>query len=121
MVSSRDRPREGARGAQRTYRGVHVDDHMDGHGEQPGPTPGGGAGSSENLQGGVQVDDHMDGHGEQPRPTPGGSAGRSENLQGGSREGLQGGTGPTGRAWLYRGDPASFLPSLNCDLNHLLK
>ena len=27
---------------------------MDGHGEQPGPTPGGGAGRSENLQGGVQ-------------------------------------------------------------------
>ena len=51
MVSSRDRPREGARGAQRTYRGVHVDDHMDGHGEQPGPNPGGGAGRSENLQG----------------------------------------------------------------------
>ena len=27
---------------------------MDGHGEQPGPTPGGGAGRSENLEGGVQ-------------------------------------------------------------------
>ena len=25
---------------------------MDGHGEQPGPNPGGGAGRSENLQGG---------------------------------------------------------------------
>ena len=33
---------------------VNVDDHMDGHGGQPGPTPGGGAGRSENLQGGVQ-------------------------------------------------------------------
>ena len=39
---------------------------MDGHGEQPGPTPGGGAGRSDNLQGGAQVDDYMDGHGEQP-------------------------------------------------------
>ena len=29
-----------------------MDDHMDGHGEQPGPTPGRGAGRSENLQGG---------------------------------------------------------------------
>ena len=29
-----------------------VDDHMDGHGEQPGPNPGGGAGRSEDLQGG---------------------------------------------------------------------
>ena len=28
-----------------------MDDHMDGHGEQPGPNPGGGAGRSENLQG----------------------------------------------------------------------
>ena len=34
--------------------GSYVDDHMDGHGEQPGPTPGGGAGRSENLEGGVQ-------------------------------------------------------------------
>ena len=32
--------------------GVSVDDYVDGHGEQPGPTPGGGAGRSENLQGG---------------------------------------------------------------------
>ena len=30
----------------------HVDDHMDGRGEQPGPAPGGSAGRSENLQGG---------------------------------------------------------------------
>ena len=35
-------------------KGGNVDDHMDGHGEQLGPTPGGGAGRSENLQGGVQ-------------------------------------------------------------------
>ena len=60
---------------------------------------------------GGNVDVHMDGHGEQPGPTPGGGAGRSENLQGGSRERLQGGTGPTGRARQYRGDPAE--PSLS--------
>ena len=59
---------------------------MDGHGEHPGPTPGGGTGRSENLQGGVRVNDHMDGHGEQPGPTPGGGAGRSENPQGGGPE-----------------------------------
>ena len=94
---------------------------MDGHGEQPGPIPGGGTGRSENLQGGVHVDDHVDGHGEQPGPTPGGGAGRSENLQGGSRERLQGGTGPTGRARQYRGDPAGPSLSLICDLNHELK
>ena len=33
---------------------LSVDDHMDGHGEQPRPAPGGGAGRSEILQGGVQ-------------------------------------------------------------------
>ena len=32
--------------------GGSVDDHMNGHGEQPGPAPGGSAGRSENLQGG---------------------------------------------------------------------
>ena len=86
---------------------------MDDHGEQPGPTPGGGAGRSENLQGGGQVGDHMDGHGGQPGPNPGGGAGRSENLQGGSRERLQGepalqgghgSTGVTRLSLLYRLD-----------------
>ena len=33
---------------------LHVDDHMDCHGEQPGPAPGGSAKRPENLQGGVQ-------------------------------------------------------------------
>ena len=61
---------------------------------------------------GGNVDDHMDGHGEQLGPTPGGGAGRSENLQGGVQRRATGGTGPTGRARLYRGDPASFPPSL---------
>ena len=56
---------------------------MDGHGEQPGPTPGGGAGRSENLQGGVQVDDHMEGYGEQPGPTPGGARGAQRTYRGG--------------------------------------
>ena len=85
-----------------TRKGGNVDHHMDGHGGQPGPTPGGGAGRLENLQGGVQVDDHMEGHGGQPGPTPGGARGAQRTYRGGSR----GGHG------VCRGDPAG--PSYRC-------
>ena len=53
---------------------------MDGHGEQPGLTPGGGAGRSENLQGGGTEEGYS---GDRPTwrtPTQGGGAGRPENL-----------------------------------------
>ena len=38
-----------------------VDDHMGGHGEQPGPAPGGSTERSENLQGGVPEKGHRGG------------------------------------------------------------
>ena len=63
---------------------------MDGHGEQPGPAPGGGAGRSENLQGGsMWMITWMAMVSSRDRTREGG-AGRSENLQGrGPEEGTE--------------------------------
>ena len=68
-------------GAPKRCSAPPVDGHMDGHGEQPGLTPGGGAGRSENLQGGVQRKATGGNRPTGRTPTPGGGAGRSENLQ----------------------------------------
>ena len=68
-----------------------MDDHMDGHGGQPGLTPGGGAGRSENLQGGGPEEGYRGDRPTRRTPTQGGGAGRPENLQRGVQRKATGG------------------------------